>query len=200
MCVVCGETLANSSMVPCKMLRHLETNHKEHKSKEEGFFRAKLNSLNTQKLLLSESCGSEPKSGVTEASFRVSHIIGKQGKPHTIAESLILPCAKIMVECVLGDKEAKKLDKIPLSNDTVTRRIDDIAQQVKISLIEIIKKSRFYALQLDESTDLSNFAELMTYIRFEDGDKVKEEFLFCEPLKTNTTADAIFEKVKVFLI
>ena len=167
MCIVCGETLANSSMAPSKMQRHLETNHKEYKSKEEGFFRAKLNSLNTQKLLLSEACGMEVKSGVTEASFRVSHIIGKQGKPHTIAESLILPCAKIMVECMLGEKEAKKLDKIPLSNDTVTRRIDDIAQQVKKSLIENIKKSRFFALQLDESTDLSNLAELMTYIRFE---------------------------------
>ena len=93
-------------MAPSKMLRHLETSHKEHKSKEEGFFRAKLNSLNTQKLLLSESCGSEPKSGVTEASFRVSHITGKQVKPHTIAESLILPCAKIMVECLLDEKEA----------------------------------------------------------------------------------------------
>ena len=68
---------------------------------------------------------------------------------------------------MLGEKEAKKLDKIPLSNDTVTRRIDDIAQQVKKSLIENIKKSRFFALQLDESTDLSNLAELMTYIRFE---------------------------------
>ena len=44
MCVVCGETLANSSMAPSKMQRHLETQHKEHKSKEEGFFRAKLNS------------------------------------------------------------------------------------------------------------------------------------------------------------
>lgn len=197
-CVLCGETLANSSMVPSKLQRHLEKNHKEYKSKDEGFFRAKLNSLNTQKLLLSESFGVEGKSGATEASFRVSHIIGKQGKPHTIAESLVLPCAKIMVECLFGEKESKKLDKIPLSNDTVTRRIDDIAQQVKQSLIEIIKKSRFFALQLDESTDLTNLAELMTYIRFEDGDKVKEEFLFCEPLKTNTTADAIFEKVIFF--
>ena len=55
MCVVCGETLANSSMAPSKMQRHLETQHQEHKSKEEGFFRAKLNNMNSQKILLSES-------------------------------------------------------------------------------------------------------------------------------------------------
>jgi len=113
MCVVCGETLANSSMAPAKMQRHLETQHKDHKSKEEGFFRAKLNNMNSQKILLSESCGFDAKRGVTEASFGVSHLIGKQGKPHTIAESLILPCAKIIVGCVLGEKEAQKLDKIP---------------------------------------------------------------------------------------
>jgi hypothetical protein len=57
MCVVCGETLANSSMAPSKMQLHLETQHQEHKSKEEGFFRAKLNNMNSQKILLSESCG-----------------------------------------------------------------------------------------------------------------------------------------------
>ena len=55
MSVVCGETLANSSMAPSKMQRHLETQHQEHKSKEEGFFRAKLNNMNSQKILLSES-------------------------------------------------------------------------------------------------------------------------------------------------
>ena len=57
MCVVCGETLANSSMAPSKMQRHLETQHKELKSNEEEFFRAKLKIMNSQKILLSESCG-----------------------------------------------------------------------------------------------------------------------------------------------
>ena len=195
LCVICGEALANSSLIPNKMMQHLETQHPELKSKEEGFFRAKLNNFNSQKQFLSESLGIEVMSGVTEASYRVSHLIGTQGKPHTIAESLILPCAKVMVECVLGEKAAKKLEKIPLSNDTVSRRIDDIALQVKNNLIEMIRKSRFYALQLDESNDMSKFAELMAYVRFEDDGKIKEEYLFCEAIKTNTTADAIFEKV-----
>jgi hypothetical protein len=70
------------------MMRHLETQHPELKSKEEGFFRANLNNFNSQKQFLSESLGIEVMSGVTEASYRVSHLIGTQGKPHTIAESL----------------------------------------------------------------------------------------------------------------
>jgi hypothetical protein len=42
---------------------------------------------------------------------------------------------------------------------------------------------------------MSKFAELMEYVRYEDDGKIKEEYLFCEAVKTNTTADAIFEKV-----
>ncbi|GFU96701.1 SCAN domain-containing protein 3 [Trichonephila clavipes] len=47
--------------------------------------------------------------------------------PHTIAEELILPAAIEIVETMFGDNFAKELQSIPLSNDTVSRRIDDIA-------------------------------------------------------------------------
>ena len=87
LCVICGEALANSSLIPNKMMRHLETQHPELKSKEEGFFRAKLNNFNSQKQFLSESLGIEVMSGVTEASYRVSHLIGTQGKPRSSIQS-----------------------------------------------------------------------------------------------------------------
>ncbi|GFT73141.1 hypothetical protein TNCV_2554281 [Trichonephila clavipes] len=45
-------------------------------------------------------------------------------KPHTIAEELILPAAIEIVETMFGDNFAKELQSIPLSNDTVSRRID----------------------------------------------------------------------------
>ncbi|GFV37916.1 putative DD41D transposase [Trichonephila clavipes] len=48
-------------------------------------------------------------------------------KPHTIGEELILPAAIEIVETMFGDNFAKELQSIPLSNDTVSRRIDDIA-------------------------------------------------------------------------
>ncbi|GFV06818.1 hypothetical protein TNCV_4314131 [Trichonephila clavipes] len=48
-------------------------------------------------------------------------------KLHTIAEELILPAAIEIVETMFGDNFAKELQSIPLSNDTVSRRIDDIA-------------------------------------------------------------------------
>ena len=47
-------------------------------------------------MILSKSLGFDENKNATEASFRVTHIISVQGKPHIIAESFILPCAKIM--------------------------------------------------------------------------------------------------------
>ncbi|GFV74642.1 zinc finger BED domain-containing protein 5 [Trichonephila clavipes] len=63
-------------------------------------------------------------------------------KPHTIAEELILPAAIEIVETMFGDNFAKELQSIPLSNDTVSRRIDDIAEDVEQQL--------FVYLQVDD--------------------------------------------------
>ncbi|GFW69208.1 uncharacterized protein TNCV_1819621 [Trichonephila clavipes] len=51
-------------------------------------------------------------------------------KPHTIAEELILPAAIEIVETMFGENFAKELQSIPLSKDTVSHRIDDIAEDV----------------------------------------------------------------------
>lgn len=127
-----------------------------------------------------------------EASYLVSLRIAQTGKPHTIGESLILPAAKDIVTCLLGQNAAKKLDNVPLSDNTVSRRIQDLACEVKKILIQRIQKSRYFAIQLDESTDITNFAQLMTYVRYEHEQAVEEEFLFCESLAERTTANEIF--------
>ena len=57
---------------------------------------------------------------------------------------------------VLGPEAANKLQAIPISNDTVQRRIMDMAVDVEEQLIEQVKKSKYFAIQLDKSTDLSN--------------------------------------------
>ncbi|GFV66218.1 protein FAM200B [Trichonephila clavipes] len=60
-------------------------------------------------------------------SYKVSYKIARCKNPHTIAEELILPAAIEIVETMFGDNFAKELQSIPLSNYTVSRRIDDIA-------------------------------------------------------------------------
>ena len=48
----------------------------------------------------------------------------------------------------------KKLKKIPISNNMVTRRINQMSQWIENQLIQRVHKSTFFSLQLDESTDV----------------------------------------------
>jgi hypothetical protein len=52
--------------------------------------------------------------------------IAKTGKPHSSAENLILAALKD-VKIMFSDKLLKDIDLIPLSNESVSRRINDIA-------------------------------------------------------------------------
>ncbi len=48
-------------------------------------------------------------------------------KKHSVAEELIIPAAAILAETMLDKKAAKAIKTVPLSNDIVCRRIDNMA-------------------------------------------------------------------------
>ena len=60
------------------------------------------------------------------ASYEASYLIAKSTKPFSFGEDLVLPAAVKMSEIVHGEKYDDEIRKIPLSNDTVARRIADI--------------------------------------------------------------------------
>jgi len=60
------------------------------------------------------------------SSYKVAWRIAKSKKSHTIAENLILPAAIDMVSIMIGDAAAKQLQIMPLSDNTISRRIQDI--------------------------------------------------------------------------
>jgi hypothetical protein len=70
------------------------------------------------------------------ASYKVGHRIAKCKKPHTIAEELILPADVDMVNIMIGESAQKLLSKVPLSNNTISRRIQHIAEDHNDQLIE----------------------------------------------------------------
>ena len=70
-------------------------------------------------------------------------MIAKQCKLYTIGETLIKPCASKMVKIVLGEESKMKLQKIPLSNDIVQRRIVELSDNIKELVIAEIKNSQF---------------------------------------------------------
>ncbi|XP_067132238.1 zinc finger MYM-type protein 6-like [Centruroides vittatus] len=102
---------------------------------------------------------------VQEASYKVAELTVKAKKPHTIAETLLMPACKEMMKIVLGSKAASEISKIPLSDDTIGRRVIEMSSDIEDIMKEKINSSRKFSLQIDESTDISGHAQLLAYIR-----------------------------------
>uniref|UniRef100_A0A671TQ55 Uncharacterized protein n=1 Tax=Sparus aurata TaxID=8175 RepID=A0A671TQ55_SPAAU len=200
-CVLCYETLANEAMKPAKLTRHLETKHKEYMGKPTGFFERKRDEL-TQHMMKDASQFFAPgeNAKTTKGSYKVSLLIAKAGKPHSIGEILVKPAAKVMANILFGGKASDEINRIPLSNDTVQRRIKSMAESVEDQLVTRLGQSQFFALQLDESTDIGNEANLLCFVRYIYAGGVHDDFLFCRSLPTNTTGEAVFQSLNDFIM
>ena len=146
-----------------------------------------------------DSSGTYYKENISlvEASYEVALTIPKQKKPHSIAETLVKPCAIKMAERVLGKQSSKKLEAISLSNDTIRLRINEMADDISFQLISELKSCLhgLFSIQLDESTDISNVSHLMVFVRRGSVTGIKEAILFCSPLESTTRAADILQKV-----
>ncbi|GBO41578.1 hypothetical protein AVEN_116120-1 [Araneus ventricosus] len=101
------------------MRRHFERVHPECKDKPTDFFRRKCIELGkVQKCISYHSKTVNEKALMT--SYLVSYRIAQAGEAHTVAENLIKPCVKDIIECKFDEKAAKGIDTIPLSNDTTS--------------------------------------------------------------------------------
>ena len=62
------------------------------------------------------------------ASFFVSWKIAQEKAPHTAGENLIKPAAVEMATILCGDAVANKLAMVPLTNNTIKRRIQKLSE------------------------------------------------------------------------
>ena len=72
-----------------------------------------------------------------------------------MAETLILPVCKAIVNEMLGPDTAKEIAKVPLSDNTIARRIDDMSADIESIVLEKMRISGKFA-QLDESMGISD--------------------------------------------
>ena len=107
-----------------------------------------------------------------QASYVVSLLVAKAKKPFTIVEELLLPAAKVLAETMLDKTAADKFNAVPLSNDTVSRRLDVMATDIVDQVVAKLTGS--FALQLDESIDVSESAQLVGFVRYCDADDIAE--------------------------
>ncbi|XP_040312981.1 SCAN domain-containing protein 3 isoform X3 [Herpailurus yagouaroundi] len=197
-CIICGDILANEAMKPSKLKRHLYSKHKEMSSQPKEFFERKSSELKSPpKQVLSVS---HININALRASYKVALPVAKSKTPYTIAETLVKDCIKEVCLEMLGESAAKKVAQVPLSNDTIARRIQELASDMEDQLIEQIKEAKYFSLQLDECRDIANMIVLLVYVRFEHDDDIKEEFFFSASLPTNTTSSELCEAVKNYVV
>ena len=198
MCLICQKVLSNEAMKPSKLENHLKTIHADKKDKGLSYFQSlKQNFMKQPTLSGMFSSGSKRESDGLRASYNISLLIAKCGKPHTIGEELILPAVSEVLQTVLHMPACDVIKKIPLSNSTVQRRIDEMVFDVKTSLCYYLKTTQF-SLQLDESTLPDNQSLLLAYVRFLKEEKICQEMLFAKKLITDTKGESVFLVLKDF--
>ena len=199
-CVICNEIMSAESMKPNKMKRHFDAKHPSFTGKDVQYFKNKADGVNKSRLDFGGKYQQQNMAAI-EASYLVALRIAKAKKPHTIAEELLLPATKDIVRVMLGAEYVNKLNTISLSNNTVSRRIDDMSADIMEQVIQEMKSAPFgiFSIQLDESQDVANCSQLLVYVRYIYEGDFKDEFLFCKPLETTTTARDVFDTVGSFL-
>ncbi|XP_051782582.1 zinc finger BED domain-containing protein 5-like, partial [Erpetoichthys calabaricus] len=195
-CVICYEILANESMRPSKLTCHIETKHSHFTNKPVDFFQRKLLDMKSSKNIVSHFININENA--VYASYLISLRIARAGKPHTIGEDLVLPSIKDAVGVMFGEKEVKEIERIPLSNNTVARRIDEMAEWAEDELIRRVVCSKYYTLQLDESTDVQGLSQLLVFVRYIWQNDAHEDILFCKPISRGT-AEEIFNVIDSYI-
>ena len=166
-------------MVPVKLKRHFKSNHPFFQNKKKDYF-VLLRKGNEKQVNFMKRVTT-----VSEKAQKVSYLVlvVKSKQPHTAAETVILPACKIIVNEMLGPDAVKEVSKIPLPDNTIARRIEDMSADIEKVVLEKVRISGKFSLQVDESTDISGHAQLLANLRFVDRDCIIENFLFCKRLE-----------------
>ena len=137
----------------------------------------------------------QPNRTFIKTFFHVSLRITKAEMLHTIAEKLILPCAK-NINCILSRKEAEsKLNILSLSVDAVQRRISLMSKHIKDQVIDQMKSSGPFALQLDKSTYVLFWTQVTAFVSYIYNGEFKHEFLCIINLPFRTCEEDIYQTI-----
>ena len=184
-------------MAPAKLKRHLATKHPELSGKTKQYFKRELAFNKRQVSMFAKKVKLSDKT--QEASSAVAEIVVSNMKSHTIAETVILLAYQQIVRIIFGEDAVSELNKIPLSNNTISRRIQDMSENIECNIKSKILKHELFALQVEESTDITGKAHLLVFARFIDDKAIVEDFLCCKELPETTKGKDVFDVLNLYL-
>ena len=195
-CVVCSKELAEESLKPNNLPRHMETHANIAVMSEEGrkrVFHYRYESLTTSQAVLCRALSQKEK--IEICSCKTVFLIAQHKRPFTKGETIIKPALNNFCEVFEGEPCARKVDEVvndsALSNNTITRRIQTIAADLKEQIFENFRNSPWTALSVDESIDITAQAQLLIFGRFLKESSTTEELLACISLETTTRGEDI---------
>uniref|UniRef100_A0A8K9WVF7 SPIN-DOC-like zinc-finger domain-containing protein n=1 Tax=Oncorhynchus mykiss TaxID=8022 RepID=A0A8K9WVF7_ONCMY len=167
-CLLCGESVA--VLKEYNLRRHYETKHAD-----------KNKNMDMEQRL-------------QKASFILAEEIAKSARPFTEGD-FIKNCMIKVCDEVCPEKRQLFLN-VSLSRNTIAERVDQLSINLKEQLVKKGKDFIAYSLAVDESTDISDIAQLSVFIRGVDSNlSVTEEFLALRPMHGTTTGHDLYEEV-----
>ncbi|XDV14469.1 hypothetical protein PO909_014711, partial [Leuciscus waleckii] len=116
----------------------------------------------------------------------------------TIKDCMLAVVDEMIVDQKMKDHVSSSIKKVPLSDTSALRRVDLLAKDVFDKLLENIQKTELMSIDIDESTDTTDVAQMCVYVRFYDGVRFREELLGLIPLEGHTTGEVLFQNVVAF--
>ena len=135
MCLLCGKSFSNEAMKPSRLSDHSKKKKADKKDKPVAFFqdlKDKFRKRNTITSMMT-NCSEQVGRGLL-TSYKVSYLIAKCGKPHTIGENVIISAVKEIMS-IMFSYPVDIISDIPLSNNSVSRRIDEMADEIIGTLV-----------------------------------------------------------------
>ncbi|KAK0155945.1 General transcription factor II-I repeat domain-containing protein 2 [Merluccius polli] len=186
-CLICKQRVG--VLKEYNLRRHHETRHSHQFSKYTGEERkvkagdllAKLTSQ--QRTLLQPSTEQE---NATRASYRICSLIVRSRRPFTVvAADTVCP------------NQTRAFSHISLSWNMVTCRVEDMAEDIRGQIVQRAGRFSAFSIACDESTDISDSAQLLVFLRGVNEDlEVCQELAGLETLKGTTKGTDVFMAVQ----
>lgn len=196
LCLLCREHVAIFKEYNLK--RHFATKHPGYCSglSEEAQAqksRQLVEQLKKQQNLFTKQ--SKTQEAAVKASFVVAYNVAKENKAFSDSE-FVKKCMLDVAEIICPENK-KDFENVSLSRRTTTRRIEVMERDLLEQLMHKSEQFDWYSLALDDSTDVTDTAQLLIFIRgVNDEFDITQELLSMESMKDTTTGEDLLMKVK----